>query len=192
MTIDVKKLDKRRTYAVLEYGTSWISKAIHNLTKDIVQSRYPEVKQMPSHILILAYTNRQWIVYESHLAAVHKYHLPSGTRTYTWETFKQAFPKIVESTGDVYPLRVKEDKLVSLLNQPYGIGDIKELAKYLTFKGLDYNKQEDKPGYICSEYVATCCSAIRKYFHRQPYQITPAHFLLYFLNSRIPKVKFEE
>lgn len=179
--IDLSKLDKRRTYIVLEYGTGAISKIIQNLTKEYC----PQAKQVPSHVLALVYEDKVWRVYESHMKAEKDYDIPSGVRTYEYTVFEKVFPKIVKK-GEVYQIRFNKKKLKNLLGQSYGIGDIEALlrASVLNRNG----KQKDRKGIICSEYLADCCAKIRRYLRLPAHCITPAHWLRYLLENNIPRV----
>lgn len=179
--IDLDKLDKRRTYIVLEYGTGAISKIIQKLTEDFCK----QAKQVPSHVLALVYEDKIWRVYESHMKPEKDFDLPSGVRTYEFDTFAKAFPKIVKK-GEVYQIRFNKKKLKNLLGQPYGMGDIEALLRASIFNRN--GKQKDRKGLICSEYLADCYAKIRKYFYLPAHCITPAHWLRYILEKRIERI----
>lgn len=179
--IDITKLDKRKTYIVLEYGTSAISKLISRLTLDFC----PGVKKVPSHVLALVYEDKVWRIYESHMKPEDDYGIPSGTRTYEYDVFKQAFKNTIKN-GFVYPMRLNKKKLKNLLGQPYSLGDIAGLLRAcITDKN---GKQKDRRGYICSEYLACACNKVCKYFGLRPHCITPAHWLKYLVDNKIESV----
>lgn len=179
--IDITKLDKRKTYIVLEYGTSAISKLIQKLTKDY----YPKAKRIPSHVLALVYEDKVWRIYESHMKPEDEFGIPSGVRTYRYEVFKEAFPN-TNKYGVVYPCRFNKRRLKDLLGQPYGIGDIAALLRVgITKKN---GTQKDRKGYICSEYLACACTKVCKYFGLRPHCITPAHWLKYLVDNKIESV----
>ena len=182
MVIDFNKLDKRKSYIVLEYGTSLVSKLIDKFTEDY----YPCVKRRPSHVLALKHLGYCWQIFESHLQPTES--LESGVRTYSQFLFEAEFPKIMKSTGVVYPFPTDLRKLKSLLGQPYGVGDILSLGKsyFLHSNG----KQKDRTGYICSEYIASANKEIQSYFNLPPHCITPAHFLRYLEENNIKPITF--
>lgn len=182
MVIDFNKLDKRKSYILLEYGTSLVSKLIDKFTKDY----YPSVPHRPSHVLALKYNGYCWQIFESHLQPTES--LESGVRTYSQFLFEAEFPKIIKSTGVVYPFPTDIKKLKSLLGQPYGVGDILSLGKAYF---LDNNgEQKNRDGYICSEYLATANKDIQKYFSLKPHCITPAHFLRYLEENNVKPITF--
>lgn len=179
MVIDFDKLDKRKSYVILEYGTSLVSKLISKFTKDYC----PEVKTRPSHVIGLKYNGYCWQIYESHLKPTSDPKIGSGVRTYSQYFFEGEFPQIVASTGKVYPLSLELKELTHLLGEPYGLGDILSLGKQ--YFRHNNGSQKDRVGYICSEYIATACKKIVSYFNLPPHCITPAHFLKYFLDNGI-------
>lgn len=180
MSIDIDKLDKTKTYVVLEWGTSKISKLIDRFTREF----FPSASFRPSHVLALIY-NRGWWIYESHLKPEPKYKIPSGTRKYRWKVFEKVFPKIIYSTGAVYPLELDVKQLENNLGLPYGVKDIIEFVEVVLSPHYD---QMNRKGMVCSEYIATGCTAIREYFKSAPYKITPAHFFKYFIENKIHPV----
>ena len=178
MAIELAKLDKRRTYIVLEYGTSTISKLIQKFTEEFG----PGNRRVPSHVLALVYEDNCWRVYESHMKSELDGEIPSGVRTYTIDKLKQVFPQTYYK-GVVYQVRLNKRKLKDFLGQPYGVGDIASLmrASILNRNG----KQADRRGIICSEYLAKCCKKICLYFDLKPHCITPAHWLRYLVENNI-------
>lgn len=176
--INIAKLDKRRTYILLEYGTSIISKMIQRFSQEFGPPR----RVVPSHVLALVYEDKVWRVYESHFNPEPDADLPSGSRTYTLDKLKQVFPQTYYK-GVVYPVRFNKRKLKDYLGQPYGLGDIAALmrASILNRNG----KQSDRRGVICSEYLALCCKKICQYFDLKPHCITPAHWLRYLVENNI-------
>lgn len=179
--INITKLDKRRTYIVLEYGTSLVSKMIQEFTDEFV----PPGKYPPTHVLALVYEDKIWRVYESHMKSELDGRIPSGTRTYPLDTLKEVFPQTY-SRGVVYQVRLNKKKLKNLLGQPYGIGDIAALmrASILNRNG----KQKDRKGYICSEYLACACNKVRTYLGLPAHCITPAHWLTYLVENKIKPI----
>lgn len=182
MVIDFNKLDTRKGYVVLEYGTSLVSKLIDDMTEDYC----PEVKHRPSHVLALKYNGYCWQIYESHMLPAQCGNIPAGTRTYSEYTFKEEFPNTIKN-GVVYPFRTNLAILKKFLNQPYGVGDIISLGKayFLNNNG----KQKNREGFICSEYIAMSNQKFRKYFKLPAHCITPAHFLKYMIDNNIQPVE---
>lgn len=179
--INIDKLDKRKTYIVLEYGTSAVSKLIQKLTKDY----YPKAKKIPSHVLALVYEDKVWRIYESHMKAEDEFGIPSGVRTYQYDIFQEAFPN-TNKYGVVYPCRFNKKRLKDLLGQPYGMGDIAALLRVgITKKN---GTQKDRKGYICSEYLAVCCAKIRRYLKLKSHCITPIHWLKYLEENNIKPI----
>lgn len=179
--INITKLDKRRTYIVLEYGTSVISKLIQKFTKQFA----PASSKVPSHVLALVFEDKVWRVYESHMNPNIDGHLPSGCRTYTLDKLQEIFPKTYEK-GVVYQVRLSKRKLKDYLGQPYGVGDIASLMRGSLLK--NNGRQKDRNGIICSEYLALCCKKICKYFNLKPHCITPAHWLTYLVKNNIERI----
>ena len=179
--INVTKLDKRRTYIVLEYGTSLVSKAIQEFTEEFA----PPGRNVPTHVLALVYEDKIWRVYESHMKSELDGKIPSGVRTYPLDTLKEVFPQTY-NRGVVYQVRLNKKKLKNLLGQPYGIGDIAALmrASILNRNG----KQKDRKGIICSEYLACCCKKICEYLGLPAHCITPAHWLTYLVENKIKPI----
>ena len=60
---------------------------------------------------------------------------------------------------------------------PYGTGDIESLLRAAIFHRN--GKQKDRPGLICSEYIALCSEDIQKFCNLPAWCITPAHFQHY-------------
>lgn len=181
MVININKLDKRRTYIALEFGTSAISKVIQRLTKDFC----PEEAKVPSHVLALVYENGCWNVYESHMKPKKDYCIPSGVRTYKYKVFQEAFPKVIERSR-VFQIRLTKKQLKKYLGQPYGVGDIVALMRAAIHNSN--GKQKDHKGIICSEYLALACASIRKYFNLKPWCITPAHWLAFLTRNEYKEI----
>lgn len=181
MVINLDKLDKRKTYIVLEFGTSAIARTIQRLTRDYC----PEERKLPSHVLALVYENKCWNVYESHMKPEKDYGIHSGVRTYPYKIFKEAFPEIVER-GRVFYCKLKKKQLKKYLGQPYGVGDIVALLR----AAIHHNngKQKDRKGIICSEYLALACAPIRRYFNLPAWCITPAHWLAFLTRNNYQEI----
>lgn len=180
--INFDKLDKRKTYVCLEYGTSAISIIIDKLTK-----QFSRTSKAPSHVFALVWNpvNQCWMIYESHMKAVKEANIPSGSRVYSQELFEKHFPRVIQS-ADAYPCRISKVRLNNLLGLPYGTGDIAELMHASIHK--TNGKQKDRKGLICSEYIARCYKRILDYWELKPHCITPAHWLRYFIDADIEPV----
>lgn len=175
-------LDKRKTYILLEYGTSAVSKLIQKFTKEY----YPEAgEHIPTHVLALSFEDGIWRVYESHMASEPEANIPSGVRTYPLDTLKQVFPQTYYK-GEVYQVRFDRRKLKDNLGQPYGVGDIASLMGASIFNRN--GKQSDHKGIICSEYLALAHKNIRKYLYLKSHCITPIHWLKYLVENNITRV----
>lgn len=180
--INFKILDKNKTYVCLEYGTGTISKLIQQYTKEYCDNVTP-----PSHVFALVYDNRvkDWLVFESHSNPSEMGCLSSGTRRYYRVILEKVFPQVLTHT-EVYQLDINVDTLYKFLCKPYGFGDILQLMKAALHH--TNGKQKDRPGYICSEYIALSYPLIQEYFDLPSWCITPAHFKKYVMDNQIGKI----
>lgn len=167
----INKLDTKKTYIGLQYGTSAIAKKIKKYT----QQYCPDSEQVPTHVLALVFRLGEWWVYESHLKGHKKLGIPSGVRRYKLSIWLD-----IEKVNEFkfYEAKVSLKKLEEYIGLPYGTGDILNLLKAGIFK--NNGRQKDKFGLICSEYIALCMPSIRKYLSLNAWCITPAHFKKYF------------
>lgn len=174
------KLDKKKTYVGLQYGTSIISKQIRKLTKSFA----PNSKEVPSHVLGLKYRLGTWWIFESHAKGDRKLGITDGVRRCKKEVWDK-----VETKNNIkfYPMKLNEFKLEDYIGQQYGVGDIESLMKACIIN--KNGKQKDREGIICSEYMALCNDEIQKFYNLPPHCITPAHFQNYFDTKKIQPVE---
>lgn len=180
--MDLTKLNKRKTYIGLQYGTSFIAKEIRKFSKDYA----PNSADIPTHICGLVYRFGEWWVYESHADGVKKLGIPSGVRHYRASEWANVEPKF-DTEYKIYHLPLLRKNLELFIGQPYSIGDIRSLLRVALFNGAN-GTQKDRKGLICSEYIANCCPKITKYYNLPAHCITPAHFQNYIDTMGIEEV----
>lgn len=170
--INFELLDKRRIYLGLQYGTSLIAKEIRRFSEDYA----PNSKQIPTHVLAFVFRLGEWWIYESHANAYPKLGVPAGVHRCRAEVWQ----KIEENKLNEFkavPFDIDFKKLEYYVGQPYGVGDIKSLLRAAIFN--NNGKQKDRPGLICSEYIALCAPIICEHYDLPAHCITPAHFQNY-------------
>ncbi|DAB06232.1 TPA: hypothetical protein CPT92_07065 [Candidatus Gastranaerophilales bacterium HUM_13] len=167
-----EKLNKRKTYIGLQYGTSLIAKKIRKYSK----SYAPNSKEIPTHVFALVFRLGEWWVYESHAKGFKKLGIPEGVRRYTIDKWLEIEKKTQEEFK-LYPLKLNFKTLEKNIGFPYGTGDIESLLRAAIFHRN--GKQKDRPGLICSEYIALCSEDIQKFCNLPAWCITPAHFQHY-------------
>lgn len=167
--IDFEKLDKRKTYLGLQYGTSLIAKQIKRFSKCYA----PDSKEIPTHVLAFVYRLGEWWIYESHADGDKDLGVPSGVRRYKLSVWLQ-IEKNTQNQFKAVPFKINFKSLEHYIGLSYGTGDIKELLKAALFHSN--GKQKDRKGLICSEYIALCAPYIQEFYNLPAYCITPAHF----------------
>ena len=171
MTVCFDKLDKKKTYIGLQYGTGLISKQIIKLTKPFA----PKSKKIPSHVLGLKYRYGSWWIFESHAKGDKKLGIPEGVRR-----CKKVLWDKIEPVNNFafYEMKLNIPQLEEYIGQQYGVGDIESLMKACLLKSN--GKQKNREGMICSEYMALCNKEVCKYFDLPAHCITPAHYQNFF------------
>jgi hypothetical protein len=183
--IDFEKLDKRKTYLGLQYGTSLIAKQIKRFSKCYA----PDSKEIPSHVLAFVYRLGEWWIYESHADGNKDLGVPSGVRRYKLSVWLQ-IEKNTQNQFKAVPFKINFKSLEHYIGLPYGTGDIKELLKAALFHSN--GKQKDRKGLICSEYIALCAPYVSEFYNLPAYCITPAHFEDYLLkNPAEPDIEYK-
>lgn len=179
--IDFKKLNKRKTYIGLEYGTSLIAKQIIKFSKCYC----PNSDKTPTHVFAVIYRLGSWWIYESHAKGDVDKGIPKGVRRYKASIWLD-IEKDTQKNFKVFEQKVSRKMLEEYIGQPYGIGDIKSLLH----AAIHHNngKQKNKRGLICSEYISLCYPEISKYYNLPEYCITPAHFQDYFDTKKIEEL----
>lgn len=180
--IDFNKLNKKKTYIALEYGTSLIAKQIKKFSKCYC----PNSKEIPTHVFALVYRFGEWWIYESHAKGDVNLGIPKGVRRYKASIW-QEIEKDAKKNFAAYEQKVSRKLLEEYIGQPYGIGDIRSLLHAALHNSN--GKQKNKKGLICSEYIALCYPEICKYYQLPEYCITPAHFQDYFDTKNIEELK---
>ncbi len=183
--INFEELDKKRTYVGLQYGTSLIAKKIRKYSKCYA----PNSKEIPTHVLALIYRLGEWWVYESHADGHKSKGVPAGVRRFTVEKWLE-IEKKTQNEFKAYPLKLNFKTLEKNIGFPYGTGDIESLLRAAIFHSN--GKQKDRPGLICSEYIALCSKEIRDFCKLPAWCITPAHFQNYFDSHNINPVGEKE
>ena len=176
--IDFEKLNKKKTYIGLEYGTSLIANQIRKFSKCYA----PNSKEIPTHVFALVYRYGNWWIYESHAKGYTDLGIPKGVRRYKKELWLQV-EKDTQKNFKAFEQKVSRKMLEEFIGQPYGMGDIKNLLRAAIHK--NNGKQKNGKGLICSEYLAHCYPEICKYYSLPEYCITPAHFQDYFDTKEI-------
>ena len=140
------------------------------------KSYAPNSKDIPTHVFALVFRLGEWWVYESHAKGFKKLGIPEGVRRYTINKWFE-IEKNTQNEFKLYPLKLNFKTLEKNIGFPYGTGDIRSLLLAAIFHRN--GKQKDRPGLICSEYIALCSEDIRKFCNLPAWCITPAHFQHY-------------
>lgn len=111
--------------------------------------------------------------------------IPEGVRRYTIDKWLEIEKKTQEEFK-LYPLKLNFKTLEKNIGFPYGTGDIESLLRAAIFHRN--GKQKDRPGLICSEYIALCSEDIQKFCNLPAWCITPAHFQNYLDSNNIKPV----
>jgi len=170
--IDIKKLDKSKTYCIYVIGSGIISNLIQKISKkEAVKLSDLKSKNISTHVAMLCFLD-DWYVYESH----SKF---NGTR-------KVSFGKWLQDEKQEQIFCYQHDFDTEIMehyikfNPGYSIADISRFA----FDNFSNAKPQDifnnNPGIVCSEYAALCTISKNKNicyaFGLPTFQIKPLHF----------------
>lgn len=167
---DIRKLNRIKTYIVLQQGKSKISKLIQKYSKEYCRNQ----EFIPTHLLMFKFRFGKWWVYESTHSPVDEYLINGGVRHYEADIWLELEKDNLDQYR-FYEVDLDYYSMEKYIGQPYGYGDIKQLmlASIRHSNGL----QKDYKGLICSEYGALCCKEVRDFYGELPaWCITPAHF----------------
>lgn len=180
LLINLDKLDPNETYVGLQYGTDNSARAIQLATH-----KYCRETEPPTHVFGLSNEGGEWYIYQSNGHTTPELGANAGvnkTNATDWISLAKNQVKRFE----VFKMPLDKSTLSEQIGEKYGKGDIVNLFKAFLFN--TNGKQDDMPGVICSEYIATSNQDIQSFFGLKPWCITPAHFKKYFMLHNTPSI----
>ncbi len=180
--MSIKDLKKHKMWIGLQFSKSLIAKKI----KKYSRIYYPQAFDIASHVLAIIYINRKFYVYESTIEENKQEGLNSGCRHYPLKKFLRIEKKAI-SEYVLYPINFDFKILDENLGNSYAYSTIKDLMLSAILK--KNNKNPDRIGKICSEFLADAYKPIQKYYDLKAWQITPAHWQRYCEEQKLKSIK---
>lgn len=166
--IDIKKLDKRKTYIGIQVGCGAVARVIQRKSVELTNCDVPK-NDIASHVFAMAFRNGQWLVYESHMKT-------RGVARFKFEDWAKN-EQLERNFVFEHPLDIFILEFYTRFNPGYSMGAIGKIA----FSHLsDAQDDKDSAGMICSEYITMAIPKLKPcmLFDLPPWEILPLHLQL--------------